>query len=339
MRFLQPLRRLIRLCLIVAGLLTFSAQVNAARNDDVDVAGVSVLRVGVDDTDGPRRIAAAPEANDPGNSRGMNDSDDAGPRDRTGSDSADAPVAGLDSPPPTVLIRSTGDPTTPPPTILIRPRASDTSTPVDAPDAVAGTVAAPPGSTATTAPGPTTTTTEPPTAPPPTAAPPTAGPPTTQVRLTTTQPADPIDAIGARALAQLDYDTAAALPEWSIEFLGHTDGYLGGTWPERKAVEVYVRDGQSFEHVLHILGHEIGHAIDVTHLDDEDRAAWRAARGFDPQMAWWGQSGQSDFATPSGDLAEAIAHHLFRAPHYRSELATPPTGEATALIEDFLSRR
>ena len=79
--------------------------------------------------------------------------------------------------------------------------------------------------------------------------------------------------------------------------------------------------------------------MDVTHLNDDDRARWRAARGLPAEMPWWGRSGESDFATPSGDLAEAFSAWVSGPGHWRSELAGPPTGEALNLLAEFAARR
>ena len=178
------------------------------------------------------------------------------------------------------------------------------------------------------------------TVPTPTTAPPatTAAPPvptTTPAPPTTTAPLTGPEAVGQQILAELGWDWRSELPGWSMVFLPSTPGYLGGTWPERREIEIYVRDDQSYEHVRHIVGHELGHALDVSRLDDFARLRWRNERGLPADSVWWGRSGESDFATPSGDFAEAFAAWLTGPGHFRSEIGGEPDQGDLDLIAEF----
>jgi len=159
-----------------------------------------------------------------------------------------------------------------------------------------------------------------------------------QVALTESENADHQDVapgyqeLGAEALALIDYDWETILPEWSIEMLPERHGFLGGTYPSDSRIELYVRTDQSPHDLAITLAHEIGHAVDVTLLSDDDRNDWRDLRGIDDR-AWFGEAGASDFATPAGDFAEAFAAWQIDGTDFRSELGSTPTSAQTAMLE------
>ena len=74
--------------------------------------------------------------------------------------------------------------------------------------------------------------------------------------------------VAAAALAMVRYDWAGRLPGWTLHFADGRSGYRGLTFIERRAIEVYVRPGDTPEKVAQIVAHEIGHAVDLTYLDD-----------------------------------------------------------------------
>jgi hypothetical protein len=122
------------------------------------------------------------------------------------------------------------------------------------------------------------------------------------------------------------------LSPWALRFLDGRPGYLGRTlWPER-VIEVYVRAEQSIDEVAFALAHEIGHAVDLEHLEPATRARWRAARQLDPELEWFGPSDANDFATPAGDWAECFAAWQVGAGHFQSELGPPPDDRAHRLM-------
>jgi hypothetical protein len=91
-------------------------------------------------------------------------------------------------------------------------------------------------------------------------------------------------------------------------------------------VEVFVRGGDTPEVLAHVIAHELGHAVDVTYLNDAQRAAWLSARGVGRGAVWFpGQSGVSDFATGAGDFAESFAWVHGPVGHWSGELGPPPT--------------
>ena len=110
----------------------------------------------------------------------------------------------------------------------------------------------------------------------------------------------------AEVLSRISFPWEEALPGWTIEFLGGRPGYLGATWPERKRIEIFVRDGLTDGELAFTLAHEIGHAVDVVHFDQDDRTRWLRVRGR-PDARWWTGSGVSDFEVGAGDWAEAFA--------------------------------
>ncbi len=117
---------------------------------------------------------------------------------------------------------------------------------------------------------------------------------------------DELADVRTAALARVTYPWADRLHGWTIEFLPERDGYLGVTWSKTHRVEIYVRIGESMDDVAFTLAHELGHAVDLTYLNSDDRAAWLKARGASG-TPWWTDSGASDYAVGAGDFAEAFA--------------------------------
>ena len=132
--------------------------------------------------------------------------------------------------------------------------------------------------------------------------------------------------VAAAALGMVRYDWAARLPGWTLHFADARSGYRGLTFVERRAIEVYVRPGDSPEKVAQIVAHELGHAVDLTHLNAAGRAAWLAARGLPASTVWYpGRSGESDFGVGAGDFAESFAWMLAPQVQWSGRLAPPPT--------------
>jgi hypothetical protein len=113
--------------------------------------------------------------------------------------------------------------------------------------------------------------------------------------------------VGRQALARLRYPWQERLPGWTIDFKPGRAGLLGGTWTYEHRIEIYVRDGQTVDDVAFTLAHELGHAVDVTLFDDDDRHEWAHVRGLAGDAPWWVESGATDFASGAGDWAEAFA--------------------------------
>jgi D-alanyl-D-alanine dipeptidase len=143
-------------------------------------------------------------------------------------------------------------------------------------------------------------------------------------------------AMAASALDAISLDWQALLPDWRVEFLEGRSGYLGSTWPAKQLIEVYVRDAQSPEDVAHILAHEIGHAIDVTLNNTEDRARWRATRGIAADTEWFVCCGRNDFFSPAGDFAESFAVWQVGAGNYRGRVADPPDAAQLAVMSELV---
>jgi hypothetical protein len=150
---------------------------------------------------------------------------------------------------------------------------------------------------------------------------------------TPTQPAD-IDARGQAALAAISYPWDQLLPGWTIEFLDETDGLYGLTLVSKKRIEIYVRDGQDTALLAHVIAHELGHAVDVTHNDGDDRRRWEQSRGIE-DFPWWPGSGDTDFSTGAGDFAEAFAAWQVGDRSFRSTLANPPSAGQRALLAEL----
>ncbi|MGI9607806.1 MAG: hypothetical protein ACR2P0_16885 [Acidimicrobiales bacterium] len=137
--------------------------------------------------------------------------------------------------------------------------------------------------------------------------------------------------IGAVAEALLPFDWKATLPGWTITYMGPRDGYRGLTFPYDTSIEMYVRPGDSPEFVAGILAHELGHAIDVTHLDGDDRDAWLEARDR-TDAQWWPDAFASDFETGAGDFAEGFAYWALADENSSRLAGTPDQLQIDAMI-------
>ena len=156
-----------------------------------------------------------------------------------------------------------------------------------------------PEPTVTTAPAPVTTVT---TTPPPSTA------PVSEPAADTAGQGD----LRERVLAAIDFPIEQRLPGWRIEFLGERRGYQGLTYSQERLIRVYVRDDFTFEHLVHVTAHELGHAIDIDLLTAEDHARWNEARGRGADATWWAASGAEDYSSGAGDWAESFRRHLRR---------------------------
>lgn len=135
-----------------------------------------------------------------------------------------------------------------------------------------------------------------------------------------------------RALGLLRFDWRLILPGWQIRFLPGRSGIRGATYPDRKVIEIYVRSSDGPDDLAHVVAHELGHALDVTRLDDADRQVWRATRGINPNAAWFPSgSGAPDYSTPAGDWAESFAHWQVGSGWY-SKLGKPPDAAQIAVL-------
>jgi len=111
--------------------------------------------------------------------------------------------------------------------------------------------------------------------------------------------------MGRAAEATVDYDFRSALPKWRIFFAEDHPDFLGITHSATKTITVHVEPDAEVATVAAVLMHEVGHAIDLERLSDDERAEWIEMR--DMPATWWPGNGLSDFAVGAGDFAEAVA--------------------------------
>ena len=110
------------------------------------------------------------------------------------------------------------------------------------------------------------------------------------------------------------------------------------TYPGTSTIVLSNRDlGPDIGFRARVLGHEIGHAVDFSRLDDTARQYWMALRSL--SGAWYGCWGCTDFATPAGDWAESVGHTITGGlGPWRSALGPPPDATAQSFIWTVLSR-
>lgn len=142
------------------------------------------------------------------------------------------------------------------------------------------------------------------------------------------------ESLGPLALAAIDYPWGSQLRGWTITFVdgeGHVAGY---TWSQESRIEVFVRPGDDVAAVTRVLAHELGHAVDVSLNDADERNRWLAQRGAEA-VNWWPTSGAADFETGAGDFAEVFAAWQVGDSDFRSRVARTPTPEDLALLEQL----
>ena len=139
---------------------------------------------------------------------------------------------------------------------------------------------------------------------------------------------------GAAALAEISYPWRQLLPEWEIQFLSGEVGAYGYTLTRENRIDIYVREDQSHELLAHVVAHEIGHAVDVTLNDSDDRARWQAMRDIEGEP-WWPDNRAADFATGAGDFAESFAAWQVGPDSFRSQLGEAPNEAELALLAEL----
>ncbi len=140
--------------------------------------------------------------------------------------------------------------------------------------------------------------------------------------------------LGDAAEALLPFDWQAVLPGWEIIYTSSDPDYRGLTYPYERRIEMYVRASDTPASLAGVLAHEIGHAIDVTHFSDSQRARWMSERGIG-DADWWPSAYASDFETGAGDFAEAFAYWAVGDPN-SSRIAGVPDGPQLDLLGELL---
>lgn len=143
-----------------------------------------------------------------------------------------------------------------------------------------------------------------------------------------------VQALGGPALEAITFPWRDELPGWEIEFVTGAGNIAGYTWSREQRIEVFVRPGATSGDLARIFAHELGHAVDVTKNDGDERRSWLAIRDAE-SAPWWPGNGLADFATGAGDFAEAFAVWQVGDGDYRGELGPPPTPEQIELLREL----
>lgn len=143
-----------------------------------------------------------------------------------------------------------------------------------------------------------------------------------------------IEARARPALESIEYDWSNGLPGWTIEFLAGEGDVAGYTWSRESRIEIFVRPGSDTDDLARILAHELGHAVDVSRNDGDERRRWLEARNT-PDSPWWPGDGAADFSTGAGDFAEVFTVWQVGPDDFRSEIAPLPDDEILALLVEM----
>ena len=148
----------------------------------------------------------------------------------------------------------------------------------------------------------------------------------------TPAPANHYEARGFEALDRITYRWDLYLSDWEIKFSPGREGVYGYTYTDRRVIEVFVRDGQTIDLLAHVIAHELGHAVDVSLNNSDERRRWQEVRGIE-DAPWWPNSGASDFSTGAGDFAESFAAWQIGNANFRSRLSGAPDAGDISLLE------
>lgn len=159
-------------------------------------------------------------------------------------------------------------------------------------------------------------------------------PPTLYTTTTTAAPSSDAERRGYAALELIGYDWQTELPAWTIIFSPGRSGVLGYTYVDTQTIEIFVRGNQSEGLLAHVIAHELGHAVDVTKNNGDERRQWQQARSI-TSADWWPGNGANDFSTGAGDFAESFAAWVVGPTHFRSNLAGPPNSSQLDLMAEL----
>lgn len=137
----------------------------------------------------------------------------------------------------------------------------------------------------------------------------------------------------AGALNLIAYPWPAVLTGWTVEFMPARYDVHGLTFTYDRRIEVYVRPTDDAASLARVLAHELGHAVDLTMNDAEDRDRWLSQRAK-PTAPWWPGDGVSDFGTGAGDFAECFATWQVASVSL-SEIAGPCTPADLQLVAEL----
>ena len=135
----------------------------------------------------------------------------------------------------------------------------------------------------------------------------------------------------AAVLARIGYPWQQRLGAWTVAFLPGRPGLRGLTYVQLHRIEIYVRPEFTDQQVAEVVAHELGHAVDVTLLDNTERVQWLTARGLSPSTPWFNVDEGGDFGSGTGDFAEAFAGWQVGKVS-QSRLAGPLTAPQLALL-------
>lgn len=139
--------------------------------------------------------------------------------------------------------------------------------------------------------------------------------------------------IGAAAEATVDFDFRSALTGWQIGYADDHPDFLGVTLSASNTITVHVEPDATANSVAAVLMHEVGHAIDLERMNDDQRAEWIELRGM--PSTWWPGNGLSDFAVGAGDFAEAVSAYTTGSPS--SSVYGEFTEEQLQFVADILA--
>jgi hypothetical protein len=124
-------------------------------------------------------------------------------------------------------------------------------------------------------------------------------------------------------------------PGWTVVFEDEHPAYLGLADSRTRTITLYLRASLPDRVLLWTLYHEVGHSHDFTFLNTAKRDRWSVARGYEGET-WFGCNHCTDYQTPAGDWAEALAScHTGWDDQWRSELGAPPTAAQCELLHEL----
>lgn len=141
----------------------------------------------------------------------------------------------------------------------------------------------------------------------------------------------------ALPLAREYVDHAVLFPDWRIVTGGPMAGTGGTADPETSTITIRRNRGRTVDDYIRTILHELGHVADFELLDDADRAAYLAVRGFPADTPWRSADAHRVDAwehQPSEDFAELMVLIWTDGrwqPRTRGELGPPDAAVVAAV--------
>lgn len=141
----------------------------------------------------------------------------------------------------------------------------------------------------------------------------------------------------AIANSQAVFDISAHLPGWTIQSTEANSSVGGYALADGRAIFISANPGRTLAELTVTVLHELGHAVDVTYMDDARREAFRTLRSHDASLAW-GQAadnveGDGRWHDSAEDFAEVFVAWVLSGGYVTQSTVVAPQPNSAELVE------